>query len=191
MAALPAAAGSAACDATSSQPMKRRVSFDLRHNQVSYLPSQQVLNNLVRAKEYLERSHGSTDPVLPTIAPERASLNGNPSLASSPLVHEPTHACLPETATAKPKSAKSASRQERTCQYWVRRAGLTLNTAITSIIVHHGQLCTTDSLSPQQRKLATLGLHAATAAVDTTSAVKPPKGVLKPQPPLRDTPTLP
>ncbi|KAJ1966918.1 hypothetical protein H4R34_006452, partial [Dimargaris verticillata] len=132
--------------------MKRRVSFDLRHNEVSYLPSQQVLDNLVRAKEYLERSHSSTDPAASTTPPECKSISSDPGLDSKPPGHEPTLACLPETPTAtntshhravppvpskaklKSKAAKSASRRERTCQYWVRQAGLTLNTAITSII---------------------------------------------------------
>ncbi|KAJ1652541.1 hypothetical protein IWQ61_007148 [Dispira simplex] len=182
----------------SSKP--RRVSFNLRHNVVTHLPSKKLFDQLVHAKNYLQHnphlltggllSCARRTPAAPTIpnAPqssgelhstkeeeeEEEKKEVNPSdtgysvhprdlvvdkdnSKQVPLTEPPpTKSTSVHTLTRRsslPKSFKIPKGRQPS-EYWITRAGITLDTPLTAFVVKGGHLYTTETLPSRNLHLS-------------------------------------
>ncbi|KAJ1949806.1 hypothetical protein IWQ62_006677, partial [Dispira parvispora] len=178
----------------SSKP--RRVSFNLRQNMVTHLPSKKLIDQLVHAKNYLQQhphlltgdlvSCTRHTPAAPTIpnAPQSSGELYSAEEEEEEKVNPPDadYSAHPDDAVVDQEGPKqdpvaggsptmSASRDSlnhrrslprsfkipkgrQPSEYWITRAGITLDTPLTAFVVKGGHLYTTEALPSRNLHLS-------------------------------------
>ncbi|KAJ1985711.1 hypothetical protein H4R33_003820 [Dimargaris cristalligena] len=120
----------------------RRVSFNLHHNEILYLPPKQVLTQLFKAKDYLRRLPlNQSDPSSPPTSSSEDELLASPDIEGSHTSPTP-----PRARRVKPLKLPQNTQPS---EYWITHTGLTVDTPITAFAVRNHSLIST--VGPRRR----------------------------------------
>ncbi|KAJ1929393.1 hypothetical protein IWQ60_001196 [Tieghemiomyces parasiticus] len=131
----------------------RRVSFNLQQNHTLYLPPKDIVRQLAHAKEHLRTRLPPIPPSsLPSDDDGHQFVSDDSSCGSSPTHLDGLPS--PLTTTAVPRTLK-IPKGHQPAEYWITRAGITLDTPITSFVMRNRSLLlTTEALTNEERHLS-------------------------------------